>query len=124
MSNISRRRFLESTAGVAAALSVPPRSVAQSRPSAITPPLSQVEYSEVQLLDGPLKQQFDQNHEFFLNLSEDRVLKIFRQRAGLPAPGEWIAADESSHFGSGFQRSGSRIEARERGDVLSSRLLG
>ncbi len=32
--------------------------------------------------------QFDQTHAFFLNLSEDRLLKIYRQRAGLPAPGE------------------------------------
>ena len=27
-------------------------------------------------------------HTFFLNLSEDRLLKIYRQRVGLPAPGE------------------------------------
>jgi hypothetical protein len=38
--------------------------------------------------DGPLKRQFDQNHQFFLNLSDDRLLKIYRQRVGLPAPGE------------------------------------
>ena len=41
----------------------------------------------MQLLDGPLKRQFDENHSFFLNLSEDRLLKIYRQRSGLPAPG-------------------------------------
>jgi uncharacterized protein len=45
-------------------------------------------YSDVQLLPGPAKKQFDQNHSFFLNLSEDRLLKIYRQRTGLPAPGE------------------------------------
>ncbi len=103
MFNISRRRFIESTAGAAAALALPTRSSGQ-RPTAIKPPLSTFEYSEVQLLDGPLKQQFDQNHEFFLNLSEDRVLKIFRQRAGLPAPGEWMSVwyDEfcpGAHYG-------------------------
>jgi hypothetical protein len=45
-------------------------------------------YGDVQLLPGPAQKQFDQNHSFFLNLSEDRLLKIYRQRTGLPAPGE------------------------------------
>jgi uncharacterized protein len=52
------------------------------------PALSVLPYHAVQLLDGPLKRQFDENHLFFLNLSEDRLLKIYRQRSGLPAPGE------------------------------------
>lgn len=45
------------------------------------------DYSQVELLDGPLRRQFDTNHKFFLNLSEDRMLKIYRQRVGMPAPG-------------------------------------
>jgi DUF1680 family protein len=32
--------------------------------------------------------QFNRNHAFFLALDDDRLLKPFRQRAGLPAPGE------------------------------------
>ncbi len=52
------------------------------------PKLAVFSYDQVQLLPGPLKRQFDQNHTFFLNLSEDRLLKIYRQRTGLPAPGE------------------------------------
>ena len=31
--------------------------------------------------------QFDQNHKLFLGLDEDGLLKPFRQREGLPAPG-------------------------------------
>src|SRR5580698_1241107 len=50
--------------------------------------LSVFDYAQVELLDSPLRRQFDKNHTFFLNLSEDRLLKIYRQRAGLPAPGE------------------------------------
>lgn len=50
--------------------------------------LSQVSYEQVRLLDGPLREQFDRNHAFFLALSEDSLLKPFRQKAGLPAPGE------------------------------------
>ena len=50
-------------------------------------PLSTLDYSAVELLDSPLRRQFDTNHNFFLHLSEDRMLKIYRQRVGLPAPG-------------------------------------
>ncbi len=54
----------------------------------ITPPLSQFGYGDVELLEGPVREQFDRNHEFYLALDEDSLLKPFRQRAGLPAPGE------------------------------------
>jgi uncharacterized protein len=50
-------------------------------------PLSVFDYSQVDLLDSPLRRQFDANQAFFLHLDEDRMLKIYRQRAGLPAPG-------------------------------------
>ena len=35
-----------------------------------------------------MKRQFEENHARFLNLDDDRLLKVFRQVAGLPAPGE------------------------------------
>jgi len=35
-----------------------------------------------------MKRQFEENHDRFLNLDDDRLLKVFRQVAGLPAPGE------------------------------------
>src|SRR5580698_2535948 len=50
-------------------------------------PLSVFDYSQVELLDSPLRRQFDTNHAFFLHLDNDRILKIYRQRVGLPAPG-------------------------------------
>lgn len=49
--------------------------------------LTVFDYSEVELLDSPLRRQFDTNHAFFLRLDEDRMLKIYRQRVGMPAPG-------------------------------------
>ena len=49
--------------------------------------LTTFDYSQVELLDSPLRRQLDTNHAFFLALSEDRMLKIYRQRVGLPAPG-------------------------------------
>jgi DUF1680 family protein len=54
----------------------------------IAPTLTQFGYGDVELLDGPLRQQFQTNHAFYLALNEDSLLKPFRQRAGLPAPGE------------------------------------
>src|SRR5580698_4534781 len=50
--------------------------------------LSVFDYAQVELLDSPLRRQFDQNHAFFLRLDDDRMLKIYRQRVGMPAPGE------------------------------------
>lgn len=83
----SRRQFLK-TAGSAAVLSRSLRSFADSpAKAAIVPEISQFAYSDVQLLEGPMLDQFARNHKFFLALDEDGLLKPFRERAGLPAPG-------------------------------------
>jgi DUF1680 family protein len=79
MSSVSRRTALK----LAAALPVS-AAFGKSNNSDV---LTTLDYSQVELLDGPLKRQFDQNHKFFLTLNEDRMLKIYRQRVGLPAPG-------------------------------------
>ncbi|HEY3625940.1 MAG TPA: beta-L-arabinofuranosidase domain-containing protein [Terracidiphilus sp.] len=55
---------------------------------AITTPLQSLPYGDVQLHEGPMKKQFEENHARFLNLEDDRLLKVYRQVAGLPAPGE------------------------------------
>ena len=93
-SSVSRRGFLK-TAGAAAAsayavTSLPgwARSSSTRGSVAIAPALSTFPYSDVELLAGPLKPQFEENHARFLNLDDDRLLKVFRQVAGLPAPGE------------------------------------
>jgi DUF1680 family protein len=54
---------------------------------AIEAPLSLFGYSEVQLGEGRLRDQFNHNHDLFLHLDEDALLKPFRQRQGMPAPG-------------------------------------
>ncbi|MGA7245108.1 MAG: beta-L-arabinofuranosidase domain-containing protein [Terracidiphilus sp.] len=86
----SRRTFLKSSAAVAAAALVRPRTgfAVADNASQITPPLGQFGYGDVELLDGPVREQFDRNHKFYLALDEDSLLKPFRQRAGLPAPGD------------------------------------
>ncbi len=52
------------------------------------------------MLDGPLREQFDHNHDVFLHLDEDALLKPFRQREGLPAPGPDMGGwyDNASDF--------------------------
>ncbi len=90
---VDRRTFLKTaaatTAATCAAWSLPaPATAAEKSLVAVTTPLATFAYADVQLLDGPMKQQFDENHARFLNLDDDRMLKVFRQVAGLPAPGE------------------------------------
>ncbi len=90
MQSISRRRFLTTAAMGAGAVMASSSRRGWALPGlqiAVNPPLSRFEYSQVELLDGLLRQQFDRNHEFFLNLDEDSLLKPFRQREGMPAPG-------------------------------------
>ncbi len=87
---LSRRAFLRYSAGAVGASALSYRTLAERpspAPHAATR-LVQFPYGNVQLLEGPLLDQFRANHAYFLALSEDSLLKPFRQRAGLPAPGE------------------------------------
>ena len=90
MINVSRRRFLK-TSAIAAGVGMTARSLpawaVSSAKVAIVPPLSVFGYSDVELLAGPFRQQFDHNHDLFLHLDEDAMLKPFRSRMGMPAPG-------------------------------------
>jgi len=108
MKDLTRRRFLSLGAAATGAFSYRPlRALAQAPgattlPSAaITPGIRSVDYNQVELLEGPMRQQFDTNHEFFLRLDEDKLLKPFRQSAGMKAPGEdmggWYSFDPAFH---------------------------
>lgn len=91
MTKPTRRTFLKRGAALAAGSAVLRNASAFASPiadSTAATPLIQFEYRDVQLLDGPLLEQFRQNHELFLNLNEDSLLKPFRQLSGMPAPGE------------------------------------
>jgi DUF1680 family protein len=91
MQKASRRTFLRGGAALAAGAVVlrNARSLA-AQDSGAKPAtrLTQFEYGDVQLLDGPMLDQFKHNHNLFLNLNDDSLLKPFRQLVGLPAPGE------------------------------------
>ena len=86
----SRRSFLKSSAAAAAATLAAPRSTfaALATDNVANGPLREFGYAEIELLDGPLLEQFKTNHIFYLSLDEDMLLKPYRQRAGLPAPGD------------------------------------
>lgn len=90
--SLNRRTFLQAatatTAAAYAARVLPAWAATDHGPVAINTPLTTFSYSDVELFDGPMKRQFEENHARFLNLDDDRLLKVFRQVAGLPAPGE------------------------------------
>lgn len=90
MDDITRRAFVKGTAAAAAVGAAAPKALAKAAASGHEAPvkLEQFPYSAVELLDGKMKEQFDANHEFFLALDDDSLLKPFRKKAGLPAPGE------------------------------------
>jgi hypothetical protein len=100
----TRRTFLN--AGGAAAIAslagarLPHGWSAPGATVAITPALDQFGYGEVELLEGPMRRQFDENLAFFLALNEDMLLKPFRERAGQPAPGDDMGGwyDNSPEF--------------------------
>jgi len=106
MNDRSRRDFLKMSAATALATAASHSfargevSAAQSASPESAKPLELFGYGEIELLDGPLKQQFDANHAFFLARDEDMLLKPFRDRAGLPAPGEDMGGwyDNSPEF--------------------------
>src|ERR1700724_3188050 len=91
-SGTNRRTFLKVTSAIAAgtyaAYVLPVSATADKNLLAVSTPLTTFAYGDVQLLDGPMKHQFEENHTRFLNLDDDRMLKVYRQVAGLPAPGE------------------------------------
>ncbi len=90
MAHGSRRTFLKNTAALAAGVAVlkSNAALADKTPGSAATRLSQFEYGEVQLLDGPMLEQFQHNISVFMSLPDDSLLKPFRQLVGLPAPGE------------------------------------
>jgi len=83
---LSRRSLLCGAAALTAAARTPDRRK-----------LHEFSYAQVRLTDGPLAAMSDRLRPHYLALDEDRLLKVYRQRAGLPAPGRdmggWYDAD-------------------------------
>src|SRR3954451_15457002 len=82
----SRRTFLQSglqSAGLATAALCSRASQGGERPG----PLQEFSYGDVELAPGPAQTQFEQTQSVLISLNEDSLLKPWRMRAGLPAPG-------------------------------------
>jgi uncharacterized protein len=106
---LSRRTFLSTAATCAVA--------AGAEPSAERRKLWEFAYPQVTLTHGPLADMYRRVHAHFLKLDEDRLLKVYRQRAGMPAPGRdmggWYDADGfvPGHLSGQFISGLSRIHA-------------
>ncbi len=93
MKRLDRRRILflgaaatGTTRGFHAFLAFASAASASAAPSiAVTPAIHTFGYNQSGLLEGPMRQQFVANHEFFLRLESDGLLQPFHQRAGLNA---------------------------------------
>ena len=79
---VTRRSFLK-TASAAAFAASSRVSIAETTREV----LKQMPYGAVTLTEGPFKEQYDRIHAHYLAISNDRLLKVYRQRAALPAPG-------------------------------------
>ena len=88
---LSRRSFVKAAAAFAAswlgALSAACGSQARTREPLRQFGYAQVQLTGAQLTGGPLAEHYDALHAHYLSLSNDRLLKVYRERAGLPAPG-------------------------------------
>ena len=106
---ISRRKFMQSASLLAAGLAAPCTLRPETFPSGQQPPLAEVNYGDVTVTSELHKQQLEQTHSVLMGLSDDSLMKPFRQMIGRPAPGDdlggWYHYDPNYDwhtFGAGF----------------------
>jgi DUF1680 family protein len=93
VSSFSRRKFLQSAA-LASTAGVIPRFRSSSLTSLLgsdsvpSRPLEEFGYGDITLHNPVHEQQLQQTHDLLMNLSEDSLLKPFREMVGQPAPGQ------------------------------------
>ena len=87
---ITRREFLQRAALLSAAIAAPGCGLiaAASRADGPDAPLQQFGYGDVMLNSAPHEMQLFDTHSILMELSEDSLLRPFRQMGDLPAPGE------------------------------------
>jgi uncharacterized protein len=85
---MSRRGFIHCAACAAAASSLSFRGAAfAAAPGSDLEKFHEFPYGAVRLTGGRIKQHFEHIHAHYLAFDNDRILKVFREHAGLPAPG-------------------------------------
>ena len=124
MKKISRRQFIRGAAGTALAAGgasafVPKKASATAGRLAAAVKLHPFDYQGVRLLDGPLRDRMRATREFYLGIPDDDILKGFRRKAGLPAPGQdmggWCNDTSAVTFGQWL--SGMARLSRATGDA-------
>ncbi len=125
----SRQHFLQAASLTTAALCSRSPLFAQSSSAAPPAPLEEFPYSQVTLGPGLAQTQFEQTQSVLLGLNEDSLLKPWRLRAGLPAPGPdlggWydeVPLDKTPSGGHGFAPGhafGQWISALSRGYAIN-----
>ena len=85
--SLTRRDVLKTGAAATAGFVASGKAFGRNLAS-LAPLLQQLDYSQVTLSPGPMREQFDQTQQRFLNIDNDMLLKPFRQGVGLPAPGD------------------------------------
>ncbi len=88
VSKVSRRKFIESAAMVAAGAAAQDLWLQQALAAAPETPLQQFGYGDVDLAGALHEKQLDENLFLLMGLNEDSLLKPFREMIGQPAPGE------------------------------------
>jgi hypothetical protein len=83
----TRREFLQSSAAVLSNSLVGRSAVGLPKVSPGREVLREYPYGGVTLTGGPLQEQYERIHASYLALDNDRLLKVYRQRAGLPSSG-------------------------------------
>lgn len=119
----SRRSFLKASTVAAASL------YARAADTPRQAPLEEFGYGDVTLMPGLAQYQFEQTQAVLLGMNEDSLLKPWRLRAGLPAPGPdmggWydeVPLDKTPSGGHGFAPAhafGQWISALARGYAIT-----
>ncbi len=105
----TRRDFIRMAAGASLAPTLPGASrgprAAWAEESGLPAKsfMKPFDYHGVVLLEGMFKTQYDAARNYYYGIPNDDILKGFRERAGLPAPGQdmggWAQRDSSGVFG-------------------------
>ncbi len=86
----TRRSFLQSSAmtiGGVMCTDLSAHALLAEAPAAVNRPLQEFSYADVVFLPGAEDALLEQTHAVLMGLSDDRLLKPFRVRAGVAAPG-------------------------------------
>ena len=120
---MNRRKFIKLSAGATLAMASTGLSAediskpVQSR-TKISPKLESLDYRDVRLLPGPFADRFAATRAFYFAIPDDDIVKGFREKAGLPAPGKHLGGwcDHSSALIFGQWLSGMARIYRATGD--------